>query len=177
MIKRKPGHREIISRMGTGGFCPVRSLAVIAISFASALVAAAQNNLSPSEQTQIIERAREVASGTRRTCRVLSAPRQSAGLNYQNVHRQGRSWIRLPWMLRSRIKVSDTICSRLMESLPRRVLRKSEPQGTTLSLEPCFSGSSGRSRRQSSIENDPKNCADGQRSCSRTASKRTTRNS
>jgi hypothetical protein len=36
-------------------------LAVIAISFASALAAAAQNDLSPSEQTQIIEKAREVA--------------------------------------------------------------------------------------------------------------------
>jgi hypothetical protein len=34
---------------------------VIAISFASALVAAAQSSLSPSEQTQIIEKAREVA--------------------------------------------------------------------------------------------------------------------
>jgi len=52
---------EIISHLGTSGFCPVRVLAVIAISFASALVAAAQNNLSPSEQTQIIEKAREVA--------------------------------------------------------------------------------------------------------------------
>ena len=38
-------------------------LAVIAICFASALVAAAQNNLSPSEQPQIIEKAREVALG------------------------------------------------------------------------------------------------------------------
>jgi len=61
MIERKLGHHEIISHFGTGGFCPLRVLAVIAISFASALVAAAQNNLSPSEQTQIIEKAREVA--------------------------------------------------------------------------------------------------------------------
>ena len=52
---------EIISHLGTSGFCPVRVLTVIAISFALALVAAAQNNLSPSEQTQIIEKAREVA--------------------------------------------------------------------------------------------------------------------
>jgi len=44
-------------------------------------------------------------------------------------------------------------------------------------LEPCFSGSSSRSHRQSSIGNDPKNCADDQRSCSRTASNRNTRNS
>jgi hypothetical protein len=61
MIKRKLGHHEMISRLGTGGFCRVRFLAVIAISFASALVAAAQNNLSPSERTQIIDKAREVA--------------------------------------------------------------------------------------------------------------------
>src|SRR5262245_17448123 len=46
---------------GHVGICAVRVLAVVAISFASALPAAAQNNLSSSEQTQIIEKAREVA--------------------------------------------------------------------------------------------------------------------
>jgi len=63
MTRRRLGRHEIISRLGTRAFYSVRFLAVIAISFASALVAAAQNNLSPSEQTQIIEKAREVALG------------------------------------------------------------------------------------------------------------------
>lgn len=60
MIEGKLGHHEIISHLGSGGFCRVRVI-VVAICFGSALVAAAQNNLSASEQTQIIEKAREVA--------------------------------------------------------------------------------------------------------------------
>src|SRR5215475_3894276 len=61
MIERNLGHHEIFSDLGTGGYRPLRVLAVIAICVASALVAAAQNDPSTSEQTQIIEKARELA--------------------------------------------------------------------------------------------------------------------
>src|SRR5262245_59606709 len=128
-IERKLGHHEIISHLGTGGtggICPLRVLAVIAISFAPAMVAAAENNLSTREQTQI-----------------------------------------LSWMLPSRIRASGTTCSPLTESLPGRVSRKSAAYSPTLSLEPCFSGSSSRNHRQSSNPSDHRICVDGQHSCSR----------
>jgi hypothetical protein len=62
MIERRLGHHATISQSIWRGWILVgaRVLAIIVLTFASA-VAAAQNDLSPSEKTRIIEKAREVA--------------------------------------------------------------------------------------------------------------------
>src|SRR5262249_27852342 len=114
-----------------------RFLAVIAICFASALVAAAQNNPSPSDQTQIVEKAREVALGYTAnlpnfictdTTRRSQPPRRSQ-----------------TWKLLDTIAVDVAFSDQgdrynlITNGKPtRKISRKSEAQSPTLSLEPCF---------------------------------------
>ena len=76
--------------------------AMLAIIFVASLTwsAAAQDSPLSPEETQIIEKARELAIEYTANLPILSAPRQSVGLNYQDVHRHGSSWIRLPWIFR-----------------------------------------------------------------------------
>lgn len=61
MMQRRLEHREARALGSTLGLRTVGALAVAAVILASAAAAAAQGNLSPSEQTQVVEKAREVA--------------------------------------------------------------------------------------------------------------------
>jgi hypothetical protein len=175
----KLGHYEIANCLAMddmGKVTPIRFTAAIVLVASVMVGAAAQDNVSASDQTRMIEKARGVAlQYTANLPNFIT----SETIQRSELPKHSQTWkpndiltVDVPF----RTKASDTTFLPSMESPPRRPSVNSGVPGPTANLEPYFGGSSSPNLQQSSTGNDSKNCVGVEHWCTLTASNRTTRN-